>query len=166
MINPNRPFQKHTGLMVICEIMVTITLLVGGALVGEKLTQYVVPGHEMLQLVGLMMLPLALVIGLHCWLGLAFAREIWRGAKGSSTSAFTWHRPSGVAILLPFSLVVCAIVGGVASTFSPFSAAYVVYLYLTVGAVYGGLAWILGHYGYFDFWKWIGGDHHREDKEF
>ncbi len=156
MIDPERPTEKVDGLTILSEILVLVSLLGGGAVLGERLARYVAPQHALLQLAGLVMLPMALVLGLSIWLGFGLARELWAGAKERQRSAFRWRRPKGSALLLPVSLGICIGMAFAACSCSNLAPHYVFNLYLAVGSAYGLAAWLFAHWGFFDFWKWLG----------
>lgn len=155
MVDPERPAEKADGLTIMSELLGLVTLLAGGAFLGERLARYVAPQHALMQLAGLVMLPLALVFGLTIWLGLGLAREIWSGAKEGPRHAFRWRRPKGALLLLPMTLAVSIGMAFAACNCSSFAAHYVFNLYLAVGTLYGLTSWLFAQWGFFDFWKWL-----------
>jgi hypothetical protein len=137
-------------------------LFLGGAVLGMSLAERLAPESFVAAFVGLFMLPLAFILGMQFWLGLALLGAIGHGlryllgrARGSTArlprTASSTIPPGSVAFF-----PIAALSGGVgglitASVASRAGFLAVVLTYSVIGMAYGLLCWQLARRGWLPF---------------
>lgn len=143
-------------------IPLVMLLFLGGAVAGMGLAERYAPDSFVAAFVGLFMLPLAFLLGMQLWLGLAlisaigyWLRHLFRRARGSNTplrDAVPNTIPPGSVVFFPLASISGALGGlltGLLSGQSGFFA--VVSTYSAVGIGYGLLCWQLARNGWLPF---------------
>lgn len=131
--------------------------LFGGAGIGILLAGMLAPGSQLALLLGFLLLPTILVVGLHLWLGFAvllvaldFLRR--RARAEPSGSARNLEIPPGAWAFIAVGSI-AGLAGGVLTglLFATGSVLRVTLAYWAAGSAYGAALWFLARAGYLPF---------------
>ena len=136
----------------------------GGALLGETLSLSLAPGSTFASFVSFAMLPLAFVLGIHLWVGLALVKALWwlagrfvqwirrrHSVPGDARpSPVEPYVPPGSFVFVPVSVGLAGLAGVCVGLVSRVGFILTVSTYVFIGALYGASAWLLARAGYVD----------------
>jgi hypothetical protein len=145
--------------------LVTGGLFMGGPAVGLVLSQALAPGSAFASFVSFAMLPLAFVVGMHLWIGVALLKGLaWLVRRLVQWITRRHRRPEedvrpsgaepkvipGSFVFVPVSAGMAGLTGVCAGLVSRAGFIPTVSAYLTVGMLYGVATWLLARAGYVD----------------
>jgi hypothetical protein len=152
--SPTEPVQRSPWI----TFPLTILLFMGSGIAGTLLAEALAPDSILAGFLGLFTLPLAFLLGMYLWLGLAILAAIgrlfrWllgrRRGLQSDRSVLPSQIPPGSFAFVPASVVLSGFSGffiALVSTTLGFLAT--LGLYVGVGLVYGLACWLLARTGY------------------
>jgi hypothetical protein len=133
------------------QVLALIVLFLGGGIAGSGLTQWLAPDSILAAFFGLFAFPLAFMLGMQSWVGLAIGIALWRTAtRGPLTPAQRRTEvPAGSFVFVPIAVTMVGGAGlligllgsslGVLATFG---------LYVLLGLGYGTACWLCARSGY------------------
>ena len=155
----NRVETRQHERPIALQVVTLVATFVGGLALGNFLPQWLVPGSETAIIITFLLPPLAMILGLQSWLGLAILAAVVRLIGAAVRRGFPPERrvgsgnaavvPPGSFVFVPISTAILGF-GGIFCGILPASEGFfaVVAGYLMAGASYGTLLWIVAREGY------------------
>lgn len=138
--------------------VVAMCLFFGAGFFGVWLAGQVAPASLVAPMIGLLTLPLAFIIGMHFWLGVALFAALWTlcrrllRAQTLRDGATVAAVPPGAFVFVPVATVVSVLAGGLMVALGSASGALATLaIYGASGLAYGSLCWLSARSGYLPF---------------
>jgi hypothetical protein len=136
------------------QVATLVLLFLGGGAAGVGLSRYLTASSIVAQFVGLFAFPMAFVIGLQAWLGLAIGHALWRTAVHGPArpGEARTEIPGGSIVFVPVSVAIVGFAGLVIGLVgSSLGILATLGLYVLLGFGYGLVCWLAARAGYLPF---------------